>query len=116
MYYNNNNISLARKLRKEMTPWESKLWHYFLKHYSPRIQRQKPILSYIVDFYCAKAKLIIELDGSGHCEHCQNENDRERTEKLESLGMKVIRFYNIDIDKNFYGVCSVIDEEIKRRI
>ena len=99
-----------------MTPWESKLWHYFLKRYSPRIQRQKPILSYIVDFYCAKAKLIIELDGSGHCDPNAYEKDRERTEILESIGMKVIRFNNIDVDKNFYGVCSVIDEEIKKRI
>ena len=116
MYYNNSNVSLARRFRKEMTPWESKLWHYFLKSYSPRIQRQKPILSYIVDFYCAKAKLIIELDGSGHCEPANIEKDRERTKTLEKDGFKVIRFYNIDVDKNFYSVCSVIDDEIKKRL
>ena len=61
--YKNQNVAFARQLRKEMTPWERKLWYCFLKEYKVRFQRQKPIGNYIVDFYCAKAKLAIELDG-----------------------------------------------------
>ncbi len=116
MYYDYRNVQLAKNLRKNMTPWERKLWYCFLKTYSVRFQRQKPIDRYIVDFYCAKAKLIIELDGSGHYETESIENDRKRTEKLESLGYKVIRFTNLDVDKNFYGVCTVIDETVKNTL
>ena len=116
MYYDHRNVQLAKNLRKNMTPWERKLWYCFLKTYSVRFQRQKPIDRYIVDFYCAKAKLIIELDGSGHYETESIENDRKRTEKLESLGYKVIRFTNLDVDKNFYGVCTVIDETVKNTL
>ena len=116
MYYDHRNVQLAKNLRKNMTPWERKLWYCFLKTYSVRFQRQKPIDRYIVDFYCAKAKLIIELDGSGHYEKKSIENDRKRTEKLESLGYKVIRFTNLDVDKNFYGVCTVIDETVKNTL
>ena len=114
IYYEHNNIFLARKLRKKMTPWERKLWHCFLKTYPVRIQRQKVIQNYIVDFYCSKAKLIIELDGGGHYDPQKREMDKKRTKELERLGIKVIRFCNTDIDKNFYGVCTVIDNEIKR--
>ncbi len=56
----------AEKLRKEMTPWERKLWFLFLKNYSQRFKRQYTIGDYIVDFVCINAGLIIELDGSGH--------------------------------------------------
>ena len=64
--YNKANIPLAKALRRNMTPWERKLWFDFLRNYPVRFQRQKAISDYIVDFYCAKAKLIIELDGDGH--------------------------------------------------
>ncbi len=115
MKYDHKNVENARKLRKEMTPWERKLWYCFLKTYPVRFQRQKTIENYIVDFYCAKAGLILELDGGGHYNPEAEEKDRIRTEKLEQNGLKVIRFCNLDIDKNFYGVCTVIDEEVKRR-
>ena len=61
--YNKANIPLAKTLRKNMTPWERKLWYEFLRNYPIRCQRQKAIGNYIADFYCAKAKLVIELDG-----------------------------------------------------
>ena len=115
MYYDQKNVEFSRKLRKEMTPWERKLWYCFLKEYTVRFQRQKPISTFIVDFYCAKAKLIIELDGGGHYEPQNQSKDAERTYQLEKLGLKVIRFCNRDIDKNFYGVCTVIDKEVKQR-
>ena len=98
-----------------MTPWERKLWYCFLKAYPVRFQRQKMIDRFIVDFFCAKAGLIVELDGGGHyCPESQ-QKDAQRKEKLESYGYKLIRFSNRDIDKNFYGVCTVIDREVKER-
>ena len=98
-----------------MTPWERKLWYCFLKTYPVRFQRQKRIDYYIVDFFCAKASLIIELDGGGHYDPQAQKKDEERTIKLELHGYKVIRFSNRDIDKNFYNVCTVIDREVKQR-
>ena len=115
MHYDHNNIAIARKLRKEMTPWEKKLWFCFLRSYTVKFQRQKTIGSYIADFYCAKAGLVIELDGSGHYYPEAEKKDRIRTEKIEENGFMVIRFCNLDIDRNFYGVCTVIDETVKKR-
>ena len=116
MKYDHTSVQLARELRKNMTPWENKLWYRFLRGYSPRFQRQKPIESYIVDFYCAQAQLIIDLDGGGHYNPVSEKQDSERTKVLEEYGLKVIRFCNTDIDKNFYSVCTIIDHEVKNRI
>ena len=116
MHYDHKNVAFARKLRKEMTPWERKLWYCFLKAYPVRFQRQKEIDQYIVDFYCAKAKLAVELDGGGHYDFAQQEKDRVRTITLEKHGIQVIRFCNTDLDKKFYDVCTVIDNEVKRRM
>ena len=115
MKHNPNNKPLAKALRKEMTPWERKLWYCFLKDYPVRFQRQKCIDHFIVDFYCFQGKLIIELDGGGHYEPNKVKADDKRTRILESYGLKVIRFCNTDIDKNFYGVCTVIDQEVRSR-
>ena len=109
------NEEYARRLRKNMTPWERKLWYCFLKDYPIRFQRQKCVDHYIVDFYCFQAKLVIELDGGGHYEENSQKYDRNRTKIIENYGLKVLRFCNTDIDKNFYGVCTVIDREVKER-
>ena len=87
-----------------------------MKEYPVRCQRQKCIDNFIVDFYSFRAKLVIELDGSGHYNPKNAEKDIQRTKMLENYGLKVIRFSNTEIDKNFYGVCTVIDEEIKMRM
>ena len=115
MYYNHNNKELARSLRKNMTPWKRKLWYCFLNKYPVSFQRQKKIDKYIADFFCAKAGLFIELDGGGHYDPESQKKDMQRTIILESFGYKVIRFCNRDIDKNFHGVCTVIDREVKQR-
>ena len=115
MIYDGKNKTFARKLRKDMTPWERKLWYCFLKEYPIRFQRQKMIDHYIGDFFCARASLIVELDGGGHYNPESQQKDAERKAKLESYGYKLIRFCNRDIDKNFYGVCTVIDREVKQR-
>ena len=114
--YNKNNIPLAKNLRKNMTPWERKLWYYFLRNYPTHFQRQKAIGEYIVDFYCAKAQLVIELDGGGHYAQEQILKDKLRSEELERLGLKILRICNLDIDRNFEGVCQYIDTQVKQRI
>ena len=114
--YNRQNIPLAKELRKNMTPWERKLWYEFLRGYPVRFQRQKVIGEYIADFYCAKASLVIELDGGGHFEESQIENDRKRTAQIEKMDLSVIRIINTDIDSNFYEVCQMIDAVVKERI
>ena len=114
--YNKSNIPLAKTLRKNMTPWERKLWYEFLREYPVKIQRQKSIGNYIVDFYCAKAKLVIELDGGGHYTDAQMENDEFRTKYLNNMGLSVLRICNIDIDNNFYNVCEHIDRVVKQSL
>jgi very-short-patch-repair endonuclease len=115
MYYNNKNVEYSRKLRLEMTPWERKLWYCYLNKYPVRFYRQKPIGKFIVDFYCPKASLVIELDGGGHYEQNAEIKDAERTHELEQLGLTVIRFCNKDIDKNFRGVCDEIERIVSCR-
>ena len=107
--YDKENIPLAKTLRKNMTPWERKLWYDFLRTYPVRFQRQKAIGNYIADFYCAKAGLVIELDGGGHYTVQQIETDSIRTKALEAMNLTVLRICNLDIDRNFYGVCEYID-------
>lgn len=114
--YNKDLIPYAKELRKNATPWDRKLWYYFLKDYPIRFQRQKVIDDFIADFYCHQAKLVIELDGGGHFTSEQNRYDVKRTEQLRTHHLKILRFTNLDIDKNFYEVCSCIDREVKLRI
>ncbi len=111
--YNKANIPLAKTLRKNMTPWERKLWYEFLKYYPIRFQRQKAIGNFIADFYCAKARLVVELDGGGHYTAQQMEKDNVRTKELESMNLTVLRICNLDIDRNFSGVCEYIDLAVK---
>ncbi len=111
--YNKENISLARELRKNMTEQERKLWYGFLREHTPRFQRQKAIGNYIVDFYCAKAQLVIELDGSQHYETAKQEKDAARTSFLESCGLQVIRIPNNAVNEHFRGVCDYIDSQIR---
>ena len=111
--YNKANVQIARTLRKNMTPWERKLWYEYLREYPIRFQRQKVIGEYIADFYCAKARLVIELDGSGHYEELQQLKDAKRTERIESMSVSVVRVSNLEVEKNFEGVCEFIDEVVK---
>lgn len=106
----------AKALRKNMTKEERHLWYDYLKDYPARIRRQSVIGPYIVDFYCASAKLVIELDGSQHYETEGQEYDEKRTAYLELLGLTVLRIPNNDVMQNFRGVCEYIDLEIRRRL
>ena len=111
--YNENNITLAKNLRKNATSQENHLWYDFLSKYKIRFQRQKAIDHFIADFYCHKAKLIIEIDGAQHYTEEGLQKDNFRTEILEGYDLKVIRFTNHQIHKNFRGVCESIDEVVK---
>ena len=114
--YNKKLIPRAQELRKNMTKQEKHLWYDFLCSYPVRFQRQKTIDNYIVDFYCHKAKLVIELDGSQHYTEDGLVYDDIRTEILNAYGIEVMRFSNLDIDKNFAAMCVAIDEKVKQRV
>ena len=114
--YKQDLIPVAKELRKNMTPQENQLWYHFLRKYPVRFQRQKTIKSFIADFYCHKAKLIVEIDGSQHYTPEGLAYDKERSDVLKEYTLKVIRFSNFEINTNFDGVCEEIDRIVKERI
>ena len=107
--YNKALTPLARELRKNMTPQERDLWYQYLRHHPLKFTRQKVLGKYIADFYCASAKLVIELDGSQHYEDKGQEADRERTQFLRQYGIRVLRVPNNAVSQNLRGVCDYID-------
>ncbi len=114
--YNKELVGTAKCLRKNMTQEEKHLWYDFLKNYPVKFYRQKPIGDYIVDFYCSKAKTVIELDGSQHYEEKEIVKDKIRTEFISKYKIKVIRIANDSIRNNFDGVCVYIDDIIKHSL
>ena len=111
----NSQLENARRLRREMTPHERKLWYLFLRKYPVKIYKQRILGRFIVDFYCACAKLVIEVDGSQHYDSQGMAYDEERSAFLSALGLDVLRFSNRDIDRDFRGVCEQIDITIQNR-
>ena len=111
--YNKKNIVFAKTLRKNATPQEKHLWYDFLANHAVRFQRQKAIDNFIADFYCHRAKLVIEIDGAQHYTEEGAQKDEFRTEILEGYDLKVIRFTNRQINTNFRGVCEYIDTVVK---
>ena len=109
-------LRYSQKLRKSMTKEERHLWFDFLKTYPVQFRRQYPIAPYIVDFYCYKARLVVELDGSQHCDSAGFRYDAHRTAALEAQGLKVIRFSNLDVINRFREVCEVIDRQVRHRL
>ena len=105
----------AQELRRNMTKEERHLWYDFLKKLPVKFNRQKVIGSYIVDFYSAEAKLVIELDGAQHYEEQSREKDIIRDAYLNSLGILVLRYTNIDFHKNFDGICKDIFIKVSMR-
>ena len=114
--HNKEIVSTARMLRKNMTKEEKHLWYDFLRTYPVRFLRQKVLGKYIVDFYCAKAKLVVELDGSGHCTELGRQYDAERTAFLEEYGLTVLRISNLEIHNNFRGVCNYIHHTVEQSL
>ena len=105
--YNKNLNARARELRKNMTPAEKKIWQ-FLRTLPHQVLRQRIIDNFIVDFYCARFKLIIEIDGDSHYTEESFVYDMERTKVLEGYGIKIIRFTNNDVMNNYEDVCDEI--------
>ena len=114
--HNKNIVPTARMLRKNMTREEKHLWYDFLRTYPVKFSRQKVLGKYIADFYSARAKLVIELDGSGHYTEEGRKHDAERTQFLEEYGLTIVRIPNAQINKNFIGVCQYIDIIVRKAL
>ena len=113
--YQGKVIPRAKELRKKATKQEQHLWFGFLRNYPIRFQRQKTIDYFIADFYCSAARLVVELDGSQHYEEQGLIYDKERAAVLEQYGVKVLRFSNLEVERNFQGVCTAIDLAVRQR-
>ena len=114
--HNKMLVPLAQHLRKEMTKEERHLWYDYLRDHAVRFSRQKVLGKYIVDFYSAKAKIVIELDGSQHYTDAEIQKDTERTAFLENYGLKINRIPNNAIHENFRGVCEYIDAVVRQSL
>ena len=112
--HNSKLSSNARALRRNMTKEERHLWYDFLKGLPIMVHRQKVIGYYIVDFYIAEVKTVIELDGSQHFENDGKTKDAQRDAYLSSLGITVLRYSNLDVMRNFEGVCQNILNHINK--
>ena len=99
-----------------MTPQEKHLWYDFLRDYRPQFYRQKPMLTYILDFYCPTARIVVELDGSQHFEEKAQAYDERRTKELINIGIEILRYTNREIEESFESVCTSIDVTIKERM
>ena len=110
--YNPQLVERAKELRKNMTPAEKKLWYSYLKTFKFRVLRQRPIDNFVVDFYCAEFKLVIEVDGDSHFTNEGKDYDKSRTEILEGYGLKVMRFTNDEVLNTLESVCQRIEELI----
>ena len=114
--HNEQLVPFAKELRKNMTKEERHLWYDFLRSYEFRFQRQKVLGQYIADFYCAEAKIVIELDGSQHYDPEERKRDQTRTEFLRQYGLTVLRIPNNEVSRNFTGVCEHIDTAVRQSL
>ena len=106
--YNKKLVSNARNLRKNMTPEEKHLWYDFLKRLPLNVRRQHNIENYIVDFYIAEKKIVIEFDGVQHSARANSFNDEQRDSDLAEWGITVLRYSNDSIRHNFNDVAADI--------
>ena len=115
MQKNEKTKKFSQELRKNATKEENTLWYQYLRKHPVQFRRQCPLGRYIVDFYCSKARLVVELDGSQHYDAAGMEYDDRRNQYLESIGLKTLRFSNADINLHLRSVCQQIDLEIQQR-
>lgn len=113
--YTRNLIPRARNMRTNMTEPEKQMWYQCLKLLPYRFRRQRPFGPYIVDFYCAAHKLVIEIDGDSHASDAAHEYDSERTAYLQELGLRVVRFTNCEVMENLDGVYERLVEDLTTR-
>ena len=114
--YNSKMKETARSLRKNMTRQEKHLWYDFLRDYPVKWYRQRSVDRFIVDFFCFKARLVIQLDGSQHYTEDGMEYDSIRTDILEKYNLEVLRFTNMEVDANFRDICETIDGKVRERV
>jgi very-short-patch-repair endonuclease len=114
MPYDQRLKSRARSLRNEMTEAEKKLWFDYLRKHEVNFTRQKPIDHFIVDFYCPRAKLVIEVDGSSHFSEDGAIYDAERTSVLNAYGLEVLRFMNDEVMQDLESVIRKIEKVLER--
>jgi very-short-patch-repair endonuclease len=115
--YNKRNIPVARMLRRNMTDGERRLWSLLRRNQlGVKFRRQVPMGRYVLDFYCVKAKLNVELDGSQHYTPKGHENDAVRDEYLRQQGIKIMRFFSSEVLTNPDGVLQAIYDCIQERI
>jgi very-short-patch-repair endonuclease len=113
--YNLKLKTPSRRLRRDSTPAERKLWFEFLSYLPEKFTRQKPLGSYVADFYCSRLRLVIEIDGDSHFTSGGESRDAERTAALERLNVRVIRFTNLEVREQFEGVCGRIREAMREQ-
>ena len=114
---NSDLTSNARALRREMTKAEKHLWYDFLSRYTVRFQRQKVLGRYIADFYCADAKLVVEVDGPDHDEPQEKDYDQRRTAFLrQTYGLEIMRVGNYDVLYHFKETCDAIHVTVQKRL
>ena len=114
--YNKALVTPAKILRKNMTREERRLWYDFLRNHPVRFSRQKILGKYIADFYCAQAKLVIELDGSQHFDEDGLLYDAKRDAFLQGYDITVLRIPNNEVNHNFQGVCERIDQLVQQSL
>ncbi len=114
--YSKDNKVLANNLRNNMTKYEKRLWYDCLRFFPTRFIRQKRLGNYIADFYCHKAKLVIELDGEQHYNKDVLKYDQIRSIFLEQYDLYVLRIINYDLSHNFNGLCEHIENVVKERL
>ena len=114
--YDRDMTNIAQTLCSNATPEEGKLWQLYPRKYPVQFRRQKPLGRYVLDFYCGKAKLAVELDGAQHFSEEGRASDQNRTAYLEECGIQVLRFTNDDVNKRLNDVCRAIDATVKARI
>src|SRR3954465_12587739 len=106
--YRGDLTKRAQSLRRDPTPAEKKLWFEFLRNLPEKFTRQKPLGCYVADFYCSKARLVLEVDGDSHFNPAAQSRDEVRTRALAAQGLTVLRFTNLEVLENFEGVCEAI--------
>ena len=111
--YRHDLKARAQRLRRDPTAPERKLWYEFLSSHPEKFTRQKPLGTYIADFYCARKQLVIELDGDSHFTEGGERYDRTRTAMLAALSLRVLRFTNAEVMHQFEAVCQKIDEALQ---
>lgn len=114
--HNEKIVKTAKYLRNNATKEERKLWYEFLRKYPIKFSRQKIIANYVLDFYCSKAQIAIELDGSQHYSEEGEVYDKSRTEFLSEYGITVLRIANNHVTQNFEGVCRYIDLIVSKEL